>query len=175
MRFHIRILILLLFALSACSDNSNDKNRAREYTLQQEQIKHNDSMETVIRNEAMEPYRKKENELRQKKMESVRPDGGWQSYPQIVRSIFSMNSTKEEVQAIMGTPEYIEQTYNENNQRIETWFYGKIEIGFRKGQLTSGNDYLKKFEKYADIDDLITSSDEYEKRLGLILLSRSNY
>lgn len=175
MTIHTRFLIFFLFALSACGDNSNDKNRAKEYILQQQQIKHDDSMETVIRNKAMEPYRKKENELRQKKMESVRPNGGWQSYPQIVRSIFSMNSTKEEVQAIMGPPEYIEQTYNENNQKIETWFYGKIEIGFRKGQLTSGNDYLKKFEKYADIEDLITSSDEYEKRFGLTLLSRSNY
>lgn len=96
---------------------------------------------------------------------SVFPKGTWKSYPQIVRSIWGVGSSKDEVVSIMGRPELIEP----HKDGYEVWFYGKLEITFWNTVVDAV--YREDLcPKYASYEALLTSDDPIERRFGAKLL-----
>lgn len=173
-KFIFYLLTTILISCNPKNDTSKNSAEANKENITSKQpnkeVVKEENHDSVVK--AIDAIIKKQEEERERNWQSVFPKGTWQSYPHIIRSIFSENSTKEEVISIMGTPEYVDKSYNENRNLIETWFYGKIEIGFNiRGYLRAGRN-LDKCNKYVVLSSLIMSSDEYERRLGLELSSR---
>lgn len=116
---------------------------------------------------------------RNKSKELHFPAGMFQTYPQIIKYIFGAGSTTEEVRIILGRPEYSENKTepvpNTGIQdRIETWYYGKMIVYFRNGVVTTVSNPANNphcLSTYnIDFRDLLISDIYIEKQFGLHLL-----
>jgi hypothetical protein len=96
------------------------------------------------------------------------PTTKYDSYPQVIQTLFSEGSYMEEVYRILGKPEYIKNDEND----IQVWFYGKSEITFTKKMATDVEDKGAFTKHYMTMHELLGSDDYYELRLGRELAQR---
>jgi len=112
------------------------------------------------------------------------PEGMFETYPQIIKFLFAYGSTIEEVQSILGNPEYKDsKTERKPNTGIyntlETYYYGKMNISFKNG-VVDGIDNYEKNEHclyYYGIStgDLLVSDNPIERKWAIHLLENQRH
>ncbi len=149
--------MFFIFYFTSCKTNEQEKIQALETEL--------DSLKSTKTNTRFDSSRA-ERFVPKKEKSSVKPIGTYKSIPQIMRSLFSNGSKKQELIKVQGLPEI---TDDENNR--EVWYYGNCKVYF-KGDLVEEVINNEECIKYAGFHDLISSNDKIEKEFGRILLNR---
>jgi hypothetical protein len=90
-----------------------------------------------------------------------------ETYPRLINSLFAHGSSMEEIENILGRPEYIEKkteqvTNTGRRNGLEVWYYGKLEITFKNGYVSNlfnyqGNEHCL-YNYGMDTGDLLVSN-----------------
>ena len=154
-----QLLLSMIVAFLSCTSNRNKSDQLESVTGNSPAT--NQSVNPPTDTGSSMPSTKTINE-------SVFPIGTYKSLSEIMKNVFSQGSTRREVRAVQGEPDF-----TDTDGILENWYYGRCLVQFN-GQLVRAVSNPDGTLKYADYIALALSPDKIEGEFYSLLNTRIN-
>lgn len=165
------VLVIILFLIS-CNVNTDKDKIIEEQKKKIEELEQKIPAQPVY---VTEPHDTQEVK-KIIKPQAHFPEGMFETYPQIIKYMFAIGSTIEEVTNILGEPDYKETNKHPYKKGMRTtYYYGKMNIEFNNGVVEDVYNYENnKHYIYTygfEVFELLSSEIQIEKQWAQHLIN----